>query len=328
MIRATLENGVTRSEWLVDAWTSAIMTYAMSPPKRKPILQGTIDTWGQARQHDISRLRIYIVGLGSVGGFVAEALTRMGLVQLTLIDPDRIEIHNLDRLIHATRSDVGKYNVEVVARRIRRIATADDFQVRACNRPIQCEGAYRLALDSDLLVCTVDRPLPKDLLNRIAHAHWIPLIFGGVFVQNKTDGTLSQVHWSVIVSGLGRRCLRCDGQYTSSDVVMEMDGSLDNPSYINTDLQTPSSPTNQNVFPLSSHLASSIVLELIRLVISDTWWPSSTDKLDYQLIQNQLIIRMMLNASLIAQSAVHRLSEISISHHSLVESLHQEIADL
>ena len=61
------------------------------PPPRKEVLKRTFDTWGHKSQNDIVRLRVGIVGLGSVGCIVAEAIARMGIKEVTLIDPDKVE---------------------------------------------------------------------------------------------------------------------------------------------------------------------------------------------------------------------------------------------
>ena len=117
--------------------------------------------------------------------------------------------------------------MDLAVRNLERGATAERFHVEAHARPIQDDTAYRTVLDCDLLFSAVDRPLPKDLLNRIAYAHCIPVISGGVHIDNKPSGELANALRSVTVVGPERRCLRCDGQYTSSDVVLERDGSLD-----------------------------------------------------------------------------------------------------
>ena len=72
------------------------------PPLRKEVLKRTFDTWGRESQNTIARLKVGIVGLGSVGCIVAEAVARMGITQVTLIDPDKVEEHNLDRLLYGT----------------------------------------------------------------------------------------------------------------------------------------------------------------------------------------------------------------------------------
>ena len=257
------------------------------PPKRRRALLRTTDTWGEARQNDLSRLKIGVVGAGSVGCMVAESLARMGVEDLVLIDPDRVERHNLDRLLYAGDADVGEFKANLVAQHLRRNATAEAFSVETHLCPLQQRSAYQSALDCDLLFSAVDRPLPKDLVNRMAYAHCIPVISGGIHIETKLGGELANAFWSVTVAGPQRRCLRCDGQYTSSDVTMEMDGSLDDPTYIK-GLETDRGPTNQNVFPFSANVASFMVIELVRLVVADEWWPDRGGKVEYSLIPNQL----------------------------------------
>ncbi len=261
---------------------------AQQVPSRRENLRRTIATWGDAVQAELASLRMGIVGLGSVGAMVAEALARMGVERLVLIDPDRVELHNLDRLLHAGRRDVGRFKVRLAAKQLKRSATAVDFQVNIHPRRIQDPKCYAATLDCDLLFAAVDRPLPKDLLNHIAHAHCIPVIFGGVYAANKANGTLGQAAWSVLTVAPERRCLRCDGQYTTSDVTMERDGSLDRPDYIR-DLRNGSPVADgQNVFPFSANLASFMVLEMIRMVVAEDWWPHVGGKMHFSLVPRRL----------------------------------------
>ena len=256
------------------------------PPRRRAVLRRTTDTWGGARQADLARLRVGIVGLGSVGCFVAETLARIGVASIVLVDADRVERHNLDRLLYAGESDIGRLKTELAAESLRRSATAADFEVETHAGWLQRRDCYRAALDCDVLFSCVDRPLPKDLVNHIAYAHCIPVVFGGVFVDTKRDGALGQAAWSVVRAGPGRRCLRCDGQYTTSDVAMERDGSLDDPSYVAR--LAGGRPMNQNVFPFSANLASLMTLEMLRMVVGDAWWPRNAGKLDYSYVPNAL----------------------------------------
>ena len=260
----------------------------MAPPERRPELRRTLDTWGEAVQSDIARLRIGVVGVGSVGCLVAEALARMGVRHLVLIDADRVERHNLDRLLYAHVDDIGQPKTALAARNLRRSATAQDFRVDAIEHRIEERPAYSAALACDVLFAAVDRPLPKDVLNHIAYAHCIPVVFGGIFVDRKPGGRLGQAAWSTLVVGPSEGCLRCDGQYTTSDVVMERDGSLDDPSYVRQRTRSSGETRNQNVFPFSASVASHMVLEMVRLIAREDWWPAASGKLHYSFIPNRL----------------------------------------
>ena len=49
--------------------------------------------------------RVAIVGLGEVRSLLAEYLARLGVGHFSLIDPDRIDLTNLPRVVGATRFD-------------------------------------------------------------------------------------------------------------------------------------------------------------------------------------------------------------------------------
>ena len=62
-----------------------------------------------------------VIGIGGVGSWVAEALARNGVGQITLIDLDDICITNINRQIHALTDTIGESKVEVMSDRIKQI---------------------------------------------------------------------------------------------------------------------------------------------------------------------------------------------------------------
>lgn len=67
---------------------------------------------------------VAVVGIGGVGGYVAEALARSGVGTLVLIDHDVVALSNLNRQIVALESTIGRPKVEVMAERIAQINPA------------------------------------------------------------------------------------------------------------------------------------------------------------------------------------------------------------
>ena len=260
----------------------------ISPSSRSSRLRRTFDTWGPEGQGALASLRIGIVGIGSVGAIIAESLARIGVTQVLLVDADRVEEHNLDRLLHATGRDIGRFKVDVVAQQLRRGATAVSFRADAKRAWVQERDGYAAVLDCDVLFVAVDRPLPKDLLNNIAYVHCIPVVFGGVRVATKSNGHLADATWSVVRVGPGFRCLRCDGQYTTSAVMVERDGSLDDTAYV---ARPAAGPGNENVFPFSANLGSLMVLEMLRAVLRESWWPPVPAKLHYSYLSTRMSAR-------------------------------------
>ena len=53
----------------------------------------------EATLKKIQDKNIVIVGIGGVGGFALEALTRFGIKNITIIDNDTVDISNLNRQI-------------------------------------------------------------------------------------------------------------------------------------------------------------------------------------------------------------------------------------
>ena len=156
---------------------------------------------------------------------------------------------------------------------MRRHATADNIQITALPHSVQNQAAYASALDCDLIFSCVDRPVPRDTLNYISHAHLIPVIDGGVAVEtDRKNDRLASAHWRAHIITPYHQCLRCNGQYNSSMVVMELDGSLEDPSYIN-NLTPGEIVGNQNVFPFSLAVAGSEINLMLRYLLAADWWP-------------------------------------------------------
>jgi len=83
---------------------------------------------GAEQIEHLRNLHLMVVGLGSVGSFAAEALARMGVGELTLVDSDRVEPTNLNRQLVALHSTIGLTKAEVMAERVGNINP--DCQVR------------------------------------------------------------------------------------------------------------------------------------------------------------------------------------------------------
>ena len=228
----------------------------------------TVSVWGEEKQANLTRVRVGIIGLGSVGSIVAEALSRVGMNWLSFIDHDCMEMRNLDRTLGAINEDAIQMTPKVIVAEllVQATHTAKQFHVESYHGSLlQPEGLQR-ALDCDVLFSCVDRPLPRHLLNALAYAHLIPVVDGGIFAKvNK--GHLLHVDWRIHIAGPGRPCLLCLGALRREDISLDKAGLLDDPVYIK-GLGPEFDPilSRQNVFPFSLNVASFEVLQFIGLV--------------------------------------------------------------
>lgn len=76
---------------------------------------------GSAGWERLQGARMLVIGVGGVGSFAAEALSRAGVGHLTLVDFDKVCLTNINRQIHAFRRTVGASKVGVMAERCRAI---------------------------------------------------------------------------------------------------------------------------------------------------------------------------------------------------------------
>jgi tRNA A37 threonylcarbamoyladenosine dehydratase len=73
---------------------------------------------GEEAVQRLRAARVIIFGVGGVGGFAAEALARIGIGEITVVDNDVVSPSNINRQIIALNSTIGKYKVDCIKERI------------------------------------------------------------------------------------------------------------------------------------------------------------------------------------------------------------------
>ena len=76
---------------------------------------------GKENLNKLQNIKIAIVGIGGVGGYVLEGLVRSGVMNITLIDGDKIDPTNLNRQIISTSNNIGELKVNEAAKRVLQI---------------------------------------------------------------------------------------------------------------------------------------------------------------------------------------------------------------
>ena len=242
------------------SWNDAVQP----PPEVSDRQTRTVSAWGDRQQADLVRRRVLVVGAGSVGLDVFVRLAASGLCDLTVMDFDVVEAHNLDRLIGATRRDVRlrRSNVHVADREAKAAATAVRCSINVSDRSICEPDGLRLALDHDLIFSCVDRPWPRAVLNSLAYSDLIPVIDGGIAIDTFDGNAMRNATWRSHVVRPGRPCMSCNRQLNLSLVALERQGLLNDPAYI-VGAGERRQPVNPNVAPLSVNVAASILAQYV-----------------------------------------------------------------
>lgn len=126
-----------------------------------------------------------VVGVSGTGSIVAEQLARLGFGELILIDFDRVERRNLNRILNSTVADVGACKVDMFAAAIAR--SHPDCTVRTFPRSLADRHALAAASDADIIFSCVDSDEGRQLADRLASSFVIPLIDLGVTIPTRRD---------------------------------------------------------------------------------------------------------------------------------------------
>lgn len=92
--------------------------------------------------------KVLIIGVGGVGQHVATYLVTNGILDLTIVDFDKVELNNLNRQILLSEEDVGKTKVEVVKKALN--AKNKDALIKA----IECKVDESNV--SEIITCNYD----------------------------------------------------------------------------------------------------------------------------------------------------------------------------
>ena len=152
---------------------------------------------------------ISIVGVGGLGSIVAEHLIHMGFHEVNLIDPDVLEMSNLNRVVGAYYEDAQqkRFKVDVVRRHLTKInpkATVLAYKIDVHDREME----KVLAL-SDWIIVATDNHSSRLRVQQLSVQYFVPLISVGVNITVK-DGKIEDMSGEVITARVGDYvCLQC-----------------------------------------------------------------------------------------------------------------------
>jgi len=158
------------------------------------------------------KLEVIIVGLGGLGGYVANQLVRLGVKHITLVDEDRFNESNLNRQLFSNEKNIGEYKVEIISRELNRIDS--DASIKILKKRIQDVDD----ISGNYLIDCVDNQETKIYLSKLSEQLDIPLLHGAC------GGWYGQVGW------ISPKCTLLEDMYGNGEIGLESD--LLNPAYV------------------------------------------------------------------------------------------------
>lgn len=170
-------------------------------------------------------LRVGIVGLGGVGLPVAEQLARCGFSSFVLIDPDRVEETNLNRLQGLTRKSIGRRKVDVVSGIIQRaghaVGTTPKVAARCEDIYLAGEGTRQALRECDLVLALTDDHLSRLVCLELAFQGGADYLQAGVDVRLGENGAVSGLLVETVGAEIGRYCPLCLGRLDPGEASLE-----------------------------------------------------------------------------------------------------------
>ena len=195
--------------------------------------------FGDRGQQILKNLKVGVIGAGGAGSIIIEHLARLGVGDIVVIDPDRLEPSNLSRVVGSRRSDVLPLLTNLPTNwlsqfferfRTRKVTIAKrhsresggEANVRTLPLSIMEPAAAAALIDCDYLFLAADTMQSRLVFNALVHQYLIPGAQMGVKIQiNQASGAVVDIFVAYRPVVPGKGCLLCNGLIDSSRLTEE-----------------------------------------------------------------------------------------------------------
>ncbi|MEW6453896.1 MAG: ThiF family adenylyltransferase [Pseudomonadota bacterium] len=191
---------------------------ADGPRQRRPM------AFTGAMARELGRLCAVVIGVSGTGSLVAEQLARLGFGRVILIDFDRVEGKNLNRIVNTRIVDVTAHRLKVesfaeAVEGYRGVGVAV-----AVPKSVTTREAIEVAASGDVLFSCVDTLEARQIADLMASAFLLPLLDVGVVIPVRKDGdghAIGDVCGRIDYVQPGGSTLQDRGVYTPADIRAE-----------------------------------------------------------------------------------------------------------
>lgn len=190
-----------------------------------------------------------VVGAGGGGSHIVQQLAHIGIGRIVVIDPDRLETSNVNRVVGVTYRDIGRGKANLLVKRFSSLGA----QLVAVHARAETLQGRRWIARSDVVLGGLDGFRPRDNVERICRSALVPYIDIGLTITIGQAGTVSAVGGQIVTSVPNGPCLRCVGVITDESL------ARDREEYV-------AGPPEQQVIPMNGILASQAVTIALALL--------------------------------------------------------------
>ena len=126
----------------------------------------------------LAEKKVCIIGCGGLGGYIAEMLLRVGVLRLTLIDPDVFDETNLNRQLFSTEMGIGKPKVFEAKKRL--LSVDEKADIQALQEKLDETNAHTHLAGHDVVVDALDNLSARRIAAGACRELGIPFVHGAI----------------------------------------------------------------------------------------------------------------------------------------------------
>lgn len=179
----------------------------------------TAQAFGNKTYQLLKDLKVGVVGCSGTGSPVIEQLVRLGVKNLVIADPDKVELKNINRILHSTIKQAEKkaYKVDVLTYAINNIGIGTQV-TKYTDNLYENNTLLKDLASCDFIFGCMDSVDGRHLLNQLATFYLVPYIDLGVKLEADGNGGVSVICGSVHYLQPGKSSLLSRGVYTIDDL--------------------------------------------------------------------------------------------------------------
>ena len=187
-----------------SAWTTGQSDESTS----HEVWSRTIGALGENAWRRLRELRIVVVGCGRTGSLLSASLRRMPVKEITLIDADRVEPHNLGEMEGVDLDDLRRTKVAAVADHLRRQRLPGPAAIETVPESVLSLSALVAIKRADWVFCCVDHAAARLATAFLAALYLKPMIDIGTGILQEGAQRVMGASVRLVEPG---RCLLCLG---------------------------------------------------------------------------------------------------------------------
>lgn len=240
-----------------------------------------VRAFGREGQNRLAELSVAIVGVGGIGSVVAELLARLGIGRFVLVDPDTVDVTNLNRLFGSTLDDAlnGTTKVDVASREILKANPA--AQVETLIGTCYSSHAIDLIASTNLVVGCTDDVASRFAINDVSLSYLLPYLDLATEIDVTDAGELHTAGGRYTFCFPGTGCLLCARTLDPAEAVAEFTPAVVRESQRRAGYIAGVDEPAPSVMPLNASVAALAACEVLA-------WATSLRPVNQQAIYDML----------------------------------------